>query len=89
VGVGVGIGVGIGVGVGVGAGVKVGSGGSVGSGSSANVDELSERAAAAGATVLSRWMYATVGARLIASMPAAFANPAALSISASPATGVP
>src|SRR5213083_932437 len=34
-------------------------------------------------------MYATVGTRLIALTPAAFAKPAALSMRASPATGVP
>jgi hypothetical protein len=34
-------------------------------------------------------MYATVGTRLMALMPAAFANPAAALMSASPATGVP
>src|SRR2546425_3734739 len=78
VGTGVGVGVGTGVGVGVGGGVRVGSGGGVGS-----------RSAPAGTTVASRWMYATVGTRLIASIPGAFANPAALSIRASPATGVP
>jgi len=79
VGVVVGVGVAVGGGaVGAGVGVRVGSGGGVGSGSTP-----------AGTTVASRWMYATVGTRLIASMPGAFANPAALSISASPATGVP
>jgi len=77
------VGVGRGDSVTLGRGVKVGSGGI--SDATRGITVPSD----SGATVASWWTYATVGTRLSALMPLAFANPAALSMSDSPATGVP